>query len=564
MPIDFWSPSYRAASSDLTVAISPLGLVELADEEFEVHGPRLNRYSSAWAWYLGHHWSHRREMGDNNITMNYVRTMSDFITNFCFGKGIQFKVPEQNQAIIPRLLHEVWDNHNNKHYLLWQMGQLASVTGDCFVKVAFDEPYVDPAGMVHNGRIRVLPLNPAHCFPEYHPHDKERLLRFKLKYRFWGTSPEGTRQVYTFTEILTDSTVQQFINDELVDEYENPLGMVPVVHIPNITISSSPWGQSDIWDIIQLNRELNEKMTEVSDIINYHAAPVTIITGAKASQLERGPKKVWAGLPKDAQVFNLESRGEMSGALEYIQFIKRSMHEITGVPETALGQFQPVSNTSGVALAIQYQPLMNRYQMKKVHFTNGLEKLNEIIIRTAAVFMPELLIYDPSQSAMPEPDQLTQLDPNDPNTYKTTIHWPEPLPVDALIKLNEIQSKMALGLESKRGALKALGEEFPNEKMIEIFEELRDDALDQGALDMLRAQIGQAVMLATGLLPDGGGGVTPVSAGGANVTSAGNPSGGGVLPGTAVPPVEMELMNQMTSRAYGARFAQRRVPDEDN
>ena len=564
MPIDFWSPSYRAASSDLTVAISHLGLVELADEEFEVHGPRLNRYSSAWAWYLGHHWSHRREMGDNNITMNYVRTMSDFITNFCFGKGIQFKVPEQNQAIIPRLLHEVWDNHNNKHYLLWQMGQLASVTGDCFVKVAFDEPYVDPAGMVHNGRIRVLPLNPAHCFPEYHPHDKERLLRFKLKYRFWGTSPEGTRQVYTFTEILTDSTVQQFINDELVDEYENPLGMVPVVHIPNITISSSPWGQSDIWDIIQLNRELNEKMTEVSDIINYHAAPVTIITGAKASQLERGPKKVWAGLPKDAQVFNLESRGEMSGALEYIQFIKRSMHEITGVPETALGQFQPVSNTSGVALAIQYQPLMNRYQMKKVHFTNGLEKLNEIIIRTAAVFMPELLIYDPSQSAMPEPDQLTQLDPNDPNTYKTTIHWPEPLPVDALIKLNEIQSKMALGLESKRGALKALGEEFPNEKMIEIFEELRDDALDQGALDMLRAQIGQAVMLATGLLPDGGGGVTPVSAGGANVTSAGNPSGGGVLPGTAVPPVEMELMNQMTSRAYGARFAQRRVPDEDN
>ena len=177
MPVDFWSPSYRAASSDLTVSISPLGLVELADEEFEVHGPRLNRYGAAWAWYLGHHWSHRREMGDNNITMNYVKTMSDFITNFCFGKGIQFKVPEQNEAIIPRLLHEVWDNHNNKHYLLWEMGQLASVTGDVFVKVAYDEPYQDAIGMMHEGRIRILPLNPAHCFPEYHPHDRERLLR---------------------------------------------------------------------------------------------------------------------------------------------------------------------------------------------------------------------------------------------------------------------------------------------------------------------------------------------------------------------------------------------------
>lgn len=38
MAMDFWSPSYRASSSDLTVAISPLGLVELADEEFIVRG----------------------------------------------------------------------------------------------------------------------------------------------------------------------------------------------------------------------------------------------------------------------------------------------------------------------------------------------------------------------------------------------------------------------------------------------------------------------------------------------------------------------------------------------
>lgn len=51
--IDFAPASYRAASSDLTISISPLGLVELADEEFEVHGPRLNRYSLNWAMYLG-------------------------------------------------------------------------------------------------------------------------------------------------------------------------------------------------------------------------------------------------------------------------------------------------------------------------------------------------------------------------------------------------------------------------------------------------------------------------------------------------------------------------------
>ena len=556
MAVDFWSPSYRASASDLTVAISPLGLVELADEEFEVHGPRLNRYSAAWAWYLGHHWAYRREFGESQFYLNYVRTMSDYITNFCFGKGVQFRTPEQNNAIIPHLLNKVWEQHNTKEHTLWEMGQLASVTGDCFVKVAYEEPYVDPIGIPIAGKIRILPLNPAHCFPEYHPHDRSRLLRFKLKYRFWGTASEGTRQVYTFTEILTDETVEQYINDELVDTYPNAIGHIPVVHIPNTTISSSPWGQSDIWDIIPLNRELNEKMAEVSDIINYHAAPVTIITGAKASQLERGPKKVWAGLPKDSNVFNLESRGEMAGALEYVQHIKRTMHEVTGVPETALGQTQPISNTSGVALAIQYQPMMNRYTMKKVHFTRGLQKVNELVIRTAAIFEPQLLMYDPAVAEVPEKDNAIELDPTDPLTYQTTVHWPDPLPVDGLISLNEIQAKLALGLESKRGALEILGEEFPNEKMAEVFEEQMEDSLDTGTLQMFDAQIQQAIFAATGMIapegaePPGGGGST---------------EGEGVLPGTGVAPVNVDagVLDKLIQRAYGARFAQRRMPSEE-
>jgi hypothetical protein len=124
---------------------------------------------------------------------------------------------------------------------------------------------------------------------------------------------------------------------------------------------------------------------------------------------------------------------------------------------------------------------------------------------------------------------------------------------------------MALGLESKEGALRALGEEFPREKLGEIFEELRDDSIDQGALDMLRAQINQAVMLATGLLPSPEGGASMVPAGGANVTNAGGPqAGNGPLPGTqAIGSPAEGMINNIVAKAYGARFAQRRVPDEE-
>jgi hypothetical protein len=566
--IDFSPPSYRAASSDLTISISPLGLVELADEEFEVHGPRLNRYSLNWAMYLGHHTSFRRQQGEPQMVFNYYRAITDFIINFTFSKGVQYRSPKETEAIVPDLLERVWEVDNNKATVLWEIGQQGSVSGDCFVKVAYEEAWQDPAGMQHPGRVRILPLNSSFCFPEFHPHDRNRLIRFKLKYRFWGTSLEGTRQVYTYTEILTDDIIEEYINDELIDSRPNPLGTIPVVHMPNIRISGSPWGLSDCNEMISLNRAYNETATDIADIINYHAAPVTVIIGAKASQLEKGANKVWGGLPKDARVENLEGGGQgLKGAMEYMTMLKRAMHEMTGVPETALGQSQPISNTSGVALAIQFQPLMNRYHQKIVQYAYGLERVNELILRNLAVKEPETFTWNPTSSTIPKPDQLLQLDPNDPITYRTYIHFPPPLPLDKLIILNEIQSMLSLGLESKEGALRNLGEEFPAQKIQEIRQELIDDAKADGALKLVQTEIANEIMTLTGMVPGPDGSAAPLSP----EQAAGMAAGGGspaqspLLEGDIVAGLQMgeqNIRNRLVTDAYGTKIPQRRVPEE--
>ena len=129
MSVNFASPSMRASGSDLTVAISPLGLVELADEEFEVHGPRLNRYAQNWAFYLGHHWAYRRENGEPQITFNYVKAFADFINNFSFSRGVQFGSVKQYQHIIPSLLKRVWEIDNEKNAVLWEIGNQGGVSG---------------------------------------------------------------------------------------------------------------------------------------------------------------------------------------------------------------------------------------------------------------------------------------------------------------------------------------------------------------------------------------------------------------------------------------------------
>ena len=564
--IDFSPPSYRAASSDLTISISPLGLVELADEEFEVHGPRLNRYSLNWAMYLGHHYSYRRQVGESQLALNYYRAFTDFVLNFTFGKGVSFRSPKETEAIVPDLLERVWEIDNNKATVLWEIGQQGGVSGDCFIKVAYEEAYTDTAGRNHPGRVRVLPLNSSFAFPEFHPHDRERLIRFKLKYRFWGTSLEGTRQVFTYTEILTDDMIEEYINDELIDSRPNPLGVIPVIHIPNVRISGSPWGLSDCNDIININRTYNETATDIADIVNYHAAPVTVIIGAKASQLEKGANKVWGGLPKDARVENLEGGAQgLKGAMEFLAMLKKSMHEMIGVPETALGQAQPISNTSGVALSIQFQPLMNRYHQKIIQYAHGIERVNELIILSLAVKEPESFIWDPTTNVKLKKGQVDRLDPNDPITYRSYVQFPQPLPLDKLIALNEIQSLLSLGLESKEGALRVLGEEFPTEKLNEIRQELMDDATADGALKLLQTQIEQEIMELTGSAP---GLVGQGPAGGA----PGAGSATGEMPPVMPPTIddallaadmgEADLRNKLVTEAYGTMLPQRRNPDE--
>lgn len=588
MALDFISPSARASGSDLTIAVSPLGLIELSDEEFEIHGPRLTRYANSAAFYLGHHWAYRRPPGEPQLTANYVAAFSDYLTNFTFSKSVMFQVDPAFTHITPALLDRVWNQDNRKDELLWGMGNLGSVYGDVFVKVAYEPAYVNEAtGDPVPGRVRILPLNPSFCFPEWHPHDKDRMLRFKLKYRFWSTAPEGTRMVNTYVEIITDQYIEEYINDELIDRRPNPLGFIPVAHIANKPVAASPWGLSDVIDIIPLNRTFNELATDILDIINYHVAPVTVITGAKASNLEKGANKIWALANKDARVENLQGGAEgLAPAIEFMNMIKLWMHELMGVPQNAMGAEQQISNTSGVALAIQYMPTVMKYNLKKTQYGNGFRKISQMSLKTLFLFEPEQVYYNPETDGIMRDDQAPIIDPLDPQVYNIDIMFPPPLPQDQLVVLNEIQAELMLGLESKQGALAKLGEQFPDEKLQELFIEQMDDVKMDAAKRILTTQVDAMIMMLTGVIPEGAG--TPVGPGETSESTTTKPdgtktkkttekqpavNGGGMqlpsLPGIGDIGAIMNagsgtMLKDLVTQAYGTKLAQRRLPSANS
>ena len=92
---------------------------------------------------------------------------------------------------------------------------------------------------------------------------------------------------------------------------------------------SSPWGLSDIQDITDLNRVINETVTLIQDIVDYYASPTTVIIGAKANQLERGPKKVWSIAYDKAKIENLTLGQDLAQSMEYRATPQR-VHARTG------------------------------------------------------------------------------------------------------------------------------------------------------------------------------------------------------------------------------------------
>jgi hypothetical protein len=185
------------------------------------------------------------------------------------------------------------------------------------------------------------------------------------------------------------------------------------------------------------------------------------------------------------------------------------------------------------------------------------------------------MVYDPNQDGPINEGQATQIDPADPLSYQTYAQFPQPLPLDKLVLLNELQQKMGMGLESKEGALRALGEEFPEEKLEEIRSELISDAEADGALNLVKIQIQKQIMDMTGMMSGPDGSAIPMEP---TMLGDGDTMGDGILgPATeqsVMDPTansgqveeqgEAALRNKLVTDAYGTKIPQRRSVDKDN
>jgi hypothetical protein len=424
------------------------------------HSNRLRRYEDYWRFYRGYQWIKGRHPDDHFVTMNYCTRIVDIHADFLMKDGFKIVIPDDPETedfepstldFLSSAIDRVWDQ-NERNDLALNMAQMSGITGDCFVRVSLEQDRI----MGAFPRIEIIPS--SYVYPTFHgPHGPAQsklhsvliaypkfsedvgstLMRNYDSERSFG-EPEQELQYHV--ERWYDDRVIYYQDDGKEVVQDNPFGVIPIVHIPNYPISGEFYGRSDLAFILPLQRELNEKATDISDVINYHGSPVTVVKGVKVSHLERGANRTWS-IPEHASIENLALNGELNSSLQYLDLIRKSMFEISGIPEQVISpthQYQ-----SAVAGSLAYNSMLNLRKSKITSFRRGIREINGLIVRVLRLIDNR---FDEQASAI-EPKHL----------YNTEVVFGEPLPRNETIELDRAEVRLRLGLSSRRHEMERMG-----------------------------------------------------------------------------------------------------------
>lgn len=426
-------------------------------------GTRLRRYREYQQFYEGRHFERSRN-GRSTLVLNYARAIVDKGIAYLLGRGVGFGVVPRREASTrdrrraaeaEQLLYDVcWENDVEGVDL--QVAQNAAVLGDGVYKVLWE-----PA----DGRIRILSVDPRTFFPTWAGDDPSTLRRVEVLYSLgvedlalggYGLGPgeaealcnaDGTAEV---VERWTPTELEVVVARKTTRRGPNPYGVIPFVHVPNLPLANDPWGQSDLVDVIPINREIDERVSDQADVIRFHADPPIVFRGVtEHADLAVGPGTVW-DIPSDADVKLLEWQGQSVAVGEHIERLYRTLYEVSETPRSAFGDSGRL--LSGVALETELRPIVQRTLRKRAWWTRALRKRSALVLELARQF-------GAGRGGSPLPPL---------ESSRIRVLWPPMLPKD---DVTEVQNQIRLvgaGLRSHRTAMDALGTENPEEELARV------------------------------------------------------------------------------------------------
>ncbi len=416
------------------------------------------RYLRYRAFYNGEQWEDAPAPGERRITFNYARVFCNKAASYLLGRA-----PGYDVAVVP-------DPAANAEppaaaaapaveAFLAQVAAfnaLAAADLDTAISAA---TLGDGAWTVRwdaaAGLPRVTGVDPSGLDARWRADDLRTLLWLRQSYWLMPAEMTAAQQAaldqpqadpyapLRAEEEWTPTAWRLRVGDRQIDGGPNVYGVIPYVLFPNLRVPGEFWGESDLADLLGLQRELNSRFSLFSRILEVAGNPVAVVSGVEpgaTESLRLGPNQLWT-LPEGAraEVLQLLQAGGAAAHFKYIEAVYRAMHDVSEMPRTSFGDSAGHGTTgrSGVALQIELQPLLHKLARKRAILSGALERRAQLILAVARVH----------GVALPP--------------VRITVQWPPVLPQDRTELVAQEVSLVQAGIHPPTAAMAALGDPDP-------------------------------------------------------------------------------------------------------
>lgn len=371
-----------------------------------------------------------------------------------------------------KLLYELWED-NDMDSMKMQLARDRLIAGMVAAKIVYN----DRTGRLHwiwHKATEVFPIYSKDGFNDLigcdiiivqeDDDDPDRVQYVVQRFRL----EEDDGQCYFSERVYT----QELEVKRTIREYASlGFNFVPIVLFEVSSLATESAHLKDSEDMKAITKIINEMMEDASDSLKFEMFGMTVIKNADLSDdthIEIAPGavlKINAGNSSHpADVETVENTFQWNETYRaHFNRLKSIMHEIEGIPQITPSELN-FGGMNDRALQVLYQEIIQETQE---HWLAWDKDFRELFNKSVS--------YMKTRTARPsfkyDKSSVNSVD----GELKTSMNFVLPLPDDRVDQVSLITSEIEAGLESRKHGMQRLGVKAPEDKLEEIYDELKRD-----------------------------------------------------------------------------------------
>lgn len=302
-----------------------------------------------------------------------------------FGVRQDDEIDDADLAAI-NLAHSILEN-SDAGTLLWEHELDRNVYGGGVIKISptlARYPYIQWSRVPRDG-----------FYPVWNPEDLNDLLECYVQVNMTAEQAKERygyntdKDVVSRVEHWTKFRYTNHLDGMLISDLSgvNPWGIVPFIYTPRLRFNN--WfGESLAEDIIPIQDELNMRVADIGDAINYNAHPtrwgLNLPRDFNAGNYPLGPNSFWnlgrsLGSSPEPKVGLLEvSAAVQPGVFNFLNFVYDWARTSSFAPPIAFGEDDGGGQRSGITLEIRMWPLLKAVRRSRSYLAASLRRAMHI------------------------------------------------------------------------------------------------------------------------------------------------------------------------------------------